>query len=75
MEDLCQHILKKTSVVSPAEAQEMIISTIQALLLVEKCLKNIHEADLKVQKQLVLSLEDLYSLKKMNCDTRVVSHV
>lgn len=74
MEDLCQHILKKTSVVSPAEAQEMIISTIQALVLVEKCLKNIHEADLKVQKHLVLSQEELYSLTK-GIVTRGISHV
>lgn len=69
VEDLCQHILKKTSVVSTAEAQEIIISIIQALLLAEKCLKNIQEADLKVKQQVFWSLpaatlEELYSLKK-----------
>ncbi|XP_056886026.1 evC complex member EVC-like isoform X1 [Takifugu flavidus] len=62
VEDLCQHILKKTSVVSPAEAQEMIISTIQALLLVEKCLKNIQEADLKRIQQRLLWWEELMGL-------------
>lgn len=50
MEDLCQCLLKKTSVVTPAKAQEMILSITQALLLVEKHLKNIQEADLKVKK-------------------------
>lgn len=68
MEDLCQHLSKKSSVVSPAEAQEMISSVIQALLLVENYLKNIQEADLKV-KELFVSLlvstpEELSSLKQ-----------
>lgn len=76
MEDLCQHLSKKSSVVSPAEAQEMISSVLQALLLVENYLKNIQEADLKV-KELFVSLlvstpEELYSLKQSR---RVFFHV
>lgn len=70
MEDLCQHLSKKSSVVSPAEAQEMISSVIQALLLVENHLKNMQESDLKV-KELFVSLlmstpKERYSLKKVD---------
>lgn len=42
--------------VSPAEAQEMISSVIQTLLLAENYLKNIQEADLKVKELFVSSL-------------------
>lgn len=50
VEDLCQHLLKKTSVFSPDEAQDVILSLIQTLLLVENQLMNTQEADLKVKK-------------------------
>lgn len=68
MEDLCQHLSKKSSVVSPAAAQEMISSVIRALLSVENYLKNIQEADLKVKELfvplLVSTPKELYSLKR-----------
>ncbi|XP_037346801.2 evC complex member EVC isoform X1 [Pungitius pungitius] len=54
VEDLCQHLLKNTSVFSPDEAQDMILSLIQTLLLVENHLMNTQEADLKgIQKKLL----------------------
>lgn len=66
---MCQHLSKKSSVFSPAEAQEIISSVIQALLLVENYLKDIQAADLKV-KELFVSLlvstpEELLKLIKI----------
>lgn len=48
VEDLCQHLLKKTSIFSLDEAQDVIQSLIQTLLLVENHLVNTQEADLTV---------------------------
>uniref|UniRef100_UPI0037E842EA evC complex member EVC n=1 Tax=Semicossyphus pulcher TaxID=241346 RepID=UPI0037E842EA len=62
VEDLCHHLLKKTSVFSPDEAQELILSLIQALLLVENHLMNTQEADLKRIQQKLLWWEELTGL-------------
>lgn len=50
MEDLCKQLLKKTSSFSPDEAQNVIQSLIQTLLLVEKHLLKAQEVDLKVNQ-------------------------
>lgn len=50
VEDLCQYLLKKTSVFSPDEAQHVILSLNQTLVLVENHLMNTQEADLKVKQ-------------------------
>nr|XP_046240304.1 ellis-van Creveld syndrome protein isoform X2 [Scatophagus argus] len=62
VEDLCQHLLKKTSVFSPDEAQNVILSLIQTLLLVENHLKNTQEAELKRIQQKLLWWEELTGL-------------
>ncbi|XP_044036963.1 ellis-van Creveld syndrome protein [Siniperca chuatsi] len=62
VEDLCQHLLKKTSVFSPDEAQDVILSLIQTLLLVENHLTNTQEADLKRIQQKLLWWEELTGL-------------
>ncbi|XP_032368604.1 ellis-van Creveld syndrome protein [Etheostoma spectabile] len=62
VEDLCQHLLKKTSIFSPDEAQDVILSLIQTLLLVENHLMNTQEADLKRIQQKLLWWEELMGL-------------
>uniref|UniRef100_G3NZZ6 EvC ciliary complex subunit 1 n=1 Tax=Gasterosteus aculeatus TaxID=69293 RepID=G3NZZ6_GASAC len=62
VEDLCQHLLRKTSVFSPDEAQDVILSLIQTLLLVENHLMNTQEADLKGIQQKLLWWEELTGL-------------
>lgn len=51
MEDFCQHLLKKTSIFSPNEAQDVILSVTQTLLSAENHLKIAQEADLMVKLQ------------------------
>ncbi|XP_038552015.1 ellis-van Creveld syndrome protein [Micropterus salmoides] len=62
VEDLCQHLLKKTSVFSPDEAQNVNTSLIQTLLLVENHLMNTQEADLKRIQRKLLWWEELTGL-------------
>ncbi|XP_026162852.1 ellis-van Creveld syndrome protein [Mastacembelus armatus] len=62
LEDLCQHLLKKTSIFSPDEAQDMIFSLIQTILLVENHLVNTQVADLKRIQQKLLWWEELTGL-------------
>ncbi|XP_068450578.1 evC complex member EVC isoform X2 [Clinocottus analis] len=62
VEDLCQHLLKKISIFSPEEAQEVILSLIQSLLLVETHLMNTQRADLKGVQQRLLWWEELSGL-------------
>ncbi|KAM6947008.1 evC complex member EVC [Lycodopsis pacificus] len=62
VEDLCQHLLKKTSIFSPDEAQDVILSLIQTLLLVENQLMNTQEAYLKSIQQKLLWWEELTGL-------------
>ncbi|XP_054473422.1 evC complex member EVC [Anoplopoma fimbria] len=62
VEDLCQHLLKKTSIFSPDEAQDVIISLVETLLLVENHLMNTQEADLKSIQQKLLWWEELTGL-------------
>ncbi|XP_051271523.1 evC complex member EVC [Dicentrarchus labrax] len=62
VEDLCQHLLKKTSVFSPDEAQDVILSLIQTLVLLENHLMNTQEADLKRIQQKLLWWEELTGL-------------
>uniref|UniRef100_A0A672HVQ5 EvC ciliary complex subunit 1 n=1 Tax=Salarias fasciatus TaxID=181472 RepID=A0A672HVQ5_SALFA len=62
VEDLCQHLLRKTSVFSPDEAQEVILSLSQTLLLVETHLMKVQEADLKRIQQKLLWWEELTGL-------------
>ncbi|XP_030276263.1 ellis-van Creveld syndrome protein [Sparus aurata] len=62
LEDLCQHLLKKTSVLSPDEAQDVILSHIQTLVLIENHLMNTQEADLKRIQQKLLWWEELTGL-------------
>lgn len=50
MEDLCQHLLKNSSIFSPDEAQDVILSLIQTCLSIEKQLGNTQLADLKVKQ-------------------------
>lgn len=65
MEDLCQQLLKKTSIFSADEAQDVILSLIQTLVLIEKHLMNTQEADLKVMCCDFL-IYSPYSKKKLN---------
>lgn len=51
VEDFCQHLLKKNSIFSPNEAQDVILSVTQTLLSAENHLKIAQEADLKVKLQ------------------------
>ncbi|TKS70880.1 Ellis-van Creveld syndrome protein -like protein [Collichthys lucidus] len=62
VEDLCQYLLKKTSVFSPDEAQHVILSLNQTLVLVENHLMNTQEADLKRIQQKLLWWEELTGL-------------
>ncbi|XP_040888926.1 ellis-van Creveld syndrome protein [Toxotes jaculatrix] len=62
VEDLCQHLLKKTNTLSPDEAQDVILSLIQTLLLVENHLVNTLEEDLKRIQQKLLWWEELTGL-------------
>ncbi|CAI5688389.1 unnamed protein product [Oreochromis niloticus] len=62
VEDLCQQLLKKTSSFSPDEAQNVIQSLIQTLLLVEKHLLKAQEVDLKKMQQKLLWWEELTGL-------------
>ncbi|KAL3058995.1 hypothetical protein OYC64_011015 [Pagothenia borchgrevinki] len=62
VEDLGQHLLKKTSIFSPDEAQEVILSLIKTLLLVENHLMNTQEADLNRIQQKLMWWEELTGL-------------
>ncbi|CAN9512397.1 unnamed protein product [Ophioblennius macclurei] len=62
VEDLCQHLLKKTSIFSPEEAQEVILSLSQTLLSVDIQLMKVQEADLKRIQQKLLWWEELTGL-------------
>uniref|UniRef100_A0A3P9DPD7 EvC ciliary complex subunit 1 n=1 Tax=Maylandia zebra TaxID=106582 RepID=A0A3P9DPD7_9CICH len=62
VEDLCKQLLKKTSSFSPDEAQNVIQTLIQTLLLVEKHLLKAQEVDLKKMQQKLLWWEELTGL-------------
>ncbi|KAI4826604.1 hypothetical protein KUCAC02_030047 [Chaenocephalus aceratus] len=62
VEDLGQHLLKKTSMFSPDEAQEVVLSLIKTLLLVENHLMNTQEADLNRIQQKLMWWEELAGL-------------
>ncbi|XP_053294160.1 evC complex member EVC [Pleuronectes platessa] len=62
VEDLCQTLLMKTSVFSRDEAQDVILSLIQTLLLVENHLVNTQEAELRRIHQKLLWWEELTAL-------------
>ncbi|XP_034022936.1 ellis-van Creveld syndrome protein isoform X2 [Thalassophryne amazonica] len=62
VEDLCQHLLKNTSIFSPDEAQVVITSLVKNLLLVENLLMNVQETDLIRTQQKVLWWEELRGL-------------
>ncbi|XP_067360372.1 evC complex member EVC [Channa argus] len=62
VEDLCQHLLKNSSIFSPDEAQDVILSLIQTILLVEKHLVNTQQSDLKRIQQKMLWWEELTGL-------------
>lgn len=62
VEDLSQHLLKKTSVFSPDEAQDVISSIIKTLLLVENHLKAIQDSNLNRIQLKVLWWEELTAL-------------
>ncbi|XP_030585487.1 ellis-van Creveld syndrome protein isoform X2 [Archocentrus centrarchus] len=62
VEDLCWHLLKKSSFFSPDEAQNVILSLIQTLLSAEKHLLNVQEGDLKRTQQKLLWWEELTGL-------------
>ncbi|KAG7494061.1 ellis-van Creveld syndrome protein [Solea senegalensis] len=62
VEDLFQHLLSKTSIFSRDEAQDVIMSLIQTLLLVENHLVNTQEAELKRIQQKLLWWEELTGL-------------
>ncbi|XP_069567404.1 evC complex member EVC [Brachyistius frenatus] len=62
VEDLCQHLLKKTSIFPSDEVQNVILSLIQTLLLVENHLMKVQEADLKRIQQKLLWWEELTGL-------------
>lgn len=49
VEDFCQNILKKSSVVSQDECQDLIGTLIQTLVAIENHLKDSQEAELKVR--------------------------
>ncbi|XP_061584632.1 evC complex member EVC [Cololabis saira] len=59
VEDLCHHLLKKTSIFSPDEAQSTIASLIQTLVVVENQLMNSHRANLKRIQEKLLWWEEL----------------
>ncbi|XP_041672290.1 ellis-van Creveld syndrome protein isoform X2 [Cheilinus undulatus] len=62
VEDLCQQLLKKTSIFSQDESQEVIHSLIQTLLFVENHLMNAQQAELKRIQQKLLWWEELTGL-------------
>ncbi|KAM9759637.1 evC complex member EVC isoform 1-T1 [Menidia menidia] len=62
VENLCQLLLKRTSVLSLDDAQSLILSVIQTLLLVENNLWKIQEADLKRTQDKLLWWEGLTGL-------------
>ncbi|XP_026202447.1 ellis-van Creveld syndrome protein isoform X2 [Anabas testudineus] len=62
VEDLSQHLLKNTSIFSPDEAQDVILSLIQTCLLIEKNLVNTQQADLKRIQQKLLWWEELMGI-------------
>ncbi|KAJ4926717.1 hypothetical protein JOQ06_014464 [Pogonophryne albipinna] len=62
VEDLGQHLLKKTSMFSPDEAQEVVLSLIKTLLLVENHLMNTQEAHLNRIQQKLMWWEELAGL-------------
>ncbi|XP_034548695.1 ellis-van Creveld syndrome protein-like [Notolabrus celidotus] len=62
LEELCQQLLKKFSIFSPDEAQEVIHSLIQTLVSVENHLMNSQEAELKRIQQKLLWWEELTGL-------------
>ncbi|XP_076604117.1 evC complex member EVC [Chaetodon auriga] len=62
VEDLCQHLLKKSSIFSPDEAQGVILSLVQTLVSVDNHLMNTQEADLKRIQQKLLWWEELTGL-------------
>ncbi|XP_071369236.1 evC complex member EVC isoform X2 [Centroberyx affinis] len=62
VEALCQHLLNKTSALPTDEAQDIIHSLIQTLLLVENHLINAQEADLKRTQRRLLWWEELMGL-------------
>lgn len=49
VEDLCHLLLKRSSVFSPDDSQDVVFSLIQTLLFVENHLMTLQEADLQVQ--------------------------
>ncbi|KAM6928132.1 evC complex member EVC [Xenentodon cancila] len=59
VEDLCHLLLKKTSIISPDEAQRATASLIQTLLSVENQLMNSHRAHLKRIQEKLLWWEEL----------------
>ncbi|XP_029906468.1 ellis-van Creveld syndrome protein isoform X2 [Myripristis murdjan] len=62
VEALCQHLLSKTSVLPTDEAQDVILSLIQTLLMVEEHLASAQEAELKRIQQKLLWWEELMGL-------------
>ncbi|XP_029006582.1 evC complex member EVC [Betta splendens] len=62
VEDLCQHLLKKSSVFSPDDAQDVILSLIHACLSIEKHLVTVQQADLQRCQQKLLWWEELMGL-------------
>ncbi|CAJ1051563.1 ellis-van Creveld syndrome protein-like [Xyrichtys novacula] len=62
VEDLCQQLLKKSSILPPDEAQELIHSLTQTLVVVENHLTNAQEAELKRIQQKLLWWEELTGL-------------
>ncbi|XP_029358357.1 ellis-van Creveld syndrome protein [Echeneis naucrates] len=62
VEGLCQHLLMKTSIFSPDEAQDVIQSLFKSLLLAENHLVNAQEADLKRIQHKLLWWEELTGL-------------
>ncbi|KAM9409033.1 evC complex member EVC [Pholidichthys leucotaenia] len=62
VEDLCQHLLRKNSVFSSDEAQNLIITLTQMLVSVEKHLIKVQEVELKRIQQKLLWWEELMGL-------------
>ncbi|XP_037535143.1 ellis-van Creveld syndrome protein [Nematolebias whitei] len=62
VEDLCQLLLKRSSVFSPDDAQNVISSLTQTLLLVENHLMNLQQADLKRTLEKLLWWEEMTAL-------------
>ncbi|XP_017278268.1 ellis-van Creveld syndrome protein [Kryptolebias marmoratus] len=62
VEDLCQLLLKRSSVSSPDDAEDVISSLIQTLVSVENHLMKVQEADLKRTLEKLLWWEELTGL-------------